>query len=106
MALALACARLVREGKLGRVPLTGSVAAVSCGVVNGAALLDLDYPEDSTAEVDANVVMTGDGGLVEVQATAERTPLTRASLDELLALAAAGIDALRALQEQAISAAS
>ncbi|MFN8132710.1 MAG: ribonuclease PH [Solirubrobacteraceae bacterium] len=106
VALALACARLVREGKLGRVPLTGSVAAVSCGVVNGAALLDLDYPEDSTAEVDANVVMTGDGGLVEVQATAERTPLTRASLDELLALAAAGIDALRALQEQAISAAS
>ncbi len=106
VALALACARLVREGKLGRVPLTGSVAAVSCGVVNGAALLDLDYPEDSTAEVDANVVMTGGGGLVEVQATAERTPLTRASLDELLALAAAGIDALRALQEQAISAAS
>ena len=56
------------------------------------ALLDLDYSEDSRAEVDANVVMTGDGGLVEVQATAERTPLSRASLDELLALAAAGIE--------------
>ena len=55
-------------------------------------LLDLDYPEDSTAEVDANVVMTGDGGLVEVQATAERTPLSRAHLDELLALAATGIE--------------
>ena len=58
------------------------------------ALLDLDYSEDSRAEVDANVVMTGDGGLVEVQATAERTPLSRASLDELLALAAAGIERL------------
>ncbi len=70
------------------MPLTGSVAAVSCGIVDGVALLDLDYSEDSTAEVDANVVMTGDGGLVEVQATAERTPLSRAHLDDLLALAA------------------
>ncbi len=106
VALALACARLVREGKLAAPPLTGSVAAVSCGVVDGAALLDLDYPEDSAAEVDANVVMTGEGGLVEVQATAERMPLTRASLDDLLALASAGIAALRGLQEQAIAAAS
>ena len=65
------------------------------------ALLDLDYPEDSRAEVDMNVVMTGDGGLVEVQATAERTPLSRASLDELLALAAAGIERLRAAQVEA-----
>ena len=78
-----------REGRLERSPLTGSVAAVSCGIIDGAPLLDLDYSEDSTAEVDANVVMTGDGGLVEVQATAERTPLSRAHLDELLALAAA-----------------
>jgi ribonuclease PH len=70
-------------------------------MVGGAALLDLDYAEDSTAEVDANVVMTGDGGLVEVQATAERTPLSRAHLDELLALAAGGIDALRAVQDAA-----
>jgi ribonuclease PH len=84
-------------------PLTGSLAAVSCGMVGGRALLDLDYSEDSTAEVDANVVMTGDGGLVEVQATAERTPLSRAHLDELLALAAAGIEQLRAAQEQAIA---
>ena len=72
-------------------------------MVDGRALLDLDYSEDSTAEVDANVVMTGDGGLVEVQATAERTPLSRAHLDELLALAAAGIEQLRAAQEQAIA---
>ena len=67
-------------------------------MVDGRALLDLDYSEDSTAEVDANVVMTGDGGLVEVQATAERTPLSRASLDELLALAAGGIEQIRAAQ--------
>ena len=99
VALALACRRLVQEGKLARVPLTGSVAAVSCGVVDGVPLLDLDYGEDSTAEVDANVVMTGDGGLVEVQATAERTPLSRAHLDDLLALAQAGIEGLRAAQE-------
>ena len=90
VALELACRRLLGEGKLAKLPLTGTVAAVSCGVVDGEPLLDLDYPEDSSAEVDANVVMTGDGGLVEVQATAERTPLSRAHLDELLALAADG----------------
>jgi ribonuclease PH len=101
VALKLALDRLVSEGKLKHVPLTQSVAAVSCGVVDGRALLDLNYVEDSSAEVDANVVMTGDGGLVEVQATAERTPLSRASLDELLALAAAGIDRLKAAQAEA-----
>jgi ribonuclease PH len=104
VALALACARLREAGKLARSPLTGSVAAVSCGVVGGAALLDLDYAEDSTAEVDANVVMTGDGGLVEVQATAERTPLSRAHLDDLLGLAERGIADLRAVQASAIGA--
>ena len=78
------------------------VAAVSCGIVGGTPLLDLDYSEDSTAEVDANVVMTGDGGLVEVQATAERTPLSRAHLDHLLQLAQKGIDGLRAAQEAAL----
>jgi ribonuclease PH len=104
VALHLALARLVSDGALPVVPLTQSVAAVSCGIVGGAALLDLDYSEDSTAEVDANVVMTGDGGLVEVQATAERTPLSRASLDELLALAAAGIEQLRVAQLEAIGA--
>jgi ribonuclease PH len=102
VALELAFQRLVAEGKLPAVPLTGSVAAVSCGVVEGTPLLDLDYPEDSTAEVDANVVMTGDGGLVEVQATAERTPLSRAHLDDLLGLAAKGIADLREIQQRAI----
>jgi ribonuclease PH len=83
--------------------LTSSIAAVSCGVVDGVPLLDLDYSEDSRAEVDANVVMTGEGGLMEVQATGERTPLQRAHLDDLLALAADGIAALRAVQDEAIA---
>jgi ribonuclease PH len=104
VALALACDRLVAAGRIPRSPLTGSIAAVSCGVVDGVPLLDLDYAEDSSAEVDANVVMTGDGGLVEVQATAERTPLSRAHLDELLRLAEAGIGRLRVVQDEAIAA--
>ncbi len=106
VALRLACERLVREGRLARLPLNGNVAAVSCGIVDGGALLDLDYSEDSTAEVDANVVMTGEGGLVEVQATAERTPLSRTHLDDLLALAADGIAALRALQDETVAGAA
>jgi ribonuclease PH len=85
--------------------LTDSVAAVSVGIVEGEALLDLDYSEDSQAEVDMNVVMTGDGALVEVQATAERTPFTRERLDELLELAATGIDELASVQEEAVAAA-
>jgi ribonuclease PH len=103
VALELALRRVMADGGLERLPLSGSLAAVSCGVVDGRALLDLDYSEDSQAEVDANVVMTGDGGLVEVQATAERTPLSRASLDELLALAAGGIERLRVAQEAAVA---
>jgi ribonuclease PH len=102
VALHLALQGLVDKGELGGVPLDGTVAAISVGVVDGRALCDLDYVEDSGAEVDANVVMTGDGGLVEVQATAERTPLSRASLDELLALAEAGISRLREAQERVV----
>ncbi len=104
VALELACAALVRDGRLPRSPLTGTIAAVSCGIVAGTPVLDLDYAEDSTAEVDANVVMTGDGGLVEVQATAERTPLSRAHLDDLLVLAEHGIATLRAAQREAAGA--
>jgi ribonuclease PH len=103
VALDLACRRLVGDGKLERSPLTGSVAAISAGIVDGIPLLDLDYSEDSTAEVDANVVMTGEGGLIEVQATAERTPLSRAHLDDLLALAAGGIERLREVQAGAVT---
>ncbi len=103
VALRLALERLVAEGQLERVPLTGMVAAVSCGIVDGVPLLDLDYSEDSVAEVDANVVIAGEGGLVEVQATAERTPLSRAHLDELLGLAAAGVESLAVLQDEAVA---
>jgi len=86
---------------LGRV-LTDSVAAVSVGIVEGAPMLDLDYSEDSSAEVDMNVVMTGDGRLVEVQATAEGVPFSREQLDELIDLAARGIDLLRDTQVGAV----
>lgn len=104
VALHLALAQLVADGEIKNFPLTTAVAAVSVGMVDGRAVCDLDYSEDSTAEVDANVVMTGDGGLIEVQATAEQTPLSRASLDELLSLAEAGISELRVAQEEATSA--
>jgi ribonuclease PH len=104
VALHLALSRLVGKGMLERVPLRDSVAAVSVGIVGGEPRLDLPYEEDSRAEVDMNVVMTGSGELIEVQATAERTPFGRASLDRLLELAAGGIDTIgraqaRALQE-------
>jgi ribonuclease PH len=104
VALQQALAALADAGKIERLPLNQSVAAISVGMVDGRALCDLDYVEDSSAQVDANVVMTGDGGLVEVQATAERTPLSRASLDELLALAEGGIARLREAQETALGA--
>ena len=103
VALELACAQMREQGRLGANPLTGALAAVSCGIVDEEPLLDLDYAEDSAAEVDANVVMTADGALVEVQATAERTPLSRAHLDDLLGLAASGIEQLREVQAQALS---
>jgi ribonuclease PH len=83
---------------------TDSVAAVSVGVVDGVPLLDLDYAEDSTADTDMNVVMTGDGRLIEVQATAERDPFTRERLDELLGLAEGGIERITRLQQGAVDA--
>ena len=104
VAFARAMRRLRSEQAIERLPMTGAVAAISCGIVGGEALLDLDYSEDSVAEVDANVVMTADGGLVEVQATAERTPLSRTHLDELLSLASAGIEQLHAVAAAAIEA--
>ena len=82
--------------------LRDSVAAVSLGVVAGQSLLDLDYEEDSSADVDLNVVMTGDGRLVEIQATAERAPFGRPQLDELLDLAARGIEEIAEVQRDAV----
>jgi ribonuclease PH len=101
----VAAARALGKAGLGRV-LTDSVAAVSLGIVGGERLLDLDYEEDSSAEVDLNVVMTGAGRLVEVQATAERAPFDRNELDELLDLGAAGIERIGEAQERALDAAA
>ena len=97
----VAAKRALDHVGLGRT-LTDSVAAVSVGIVEGAALLDLDYVEDSSAEVDVNVVMAGDGRLIEVQATAERAPLDRGQLDELLDLA--GIEDIGDAQRAAVEA--
>jgi ribonuclease PH len=97
----VAARRALDHVGLGRA-LEDSVAAVSVGIVDGAPLLDLDYVEDSSAEVDVNVVMAGDGRLIEVQATAERAPLDRGQLDELLDLAAAGIEEIGAAQHDAV----
>jgi ribonuclease PH len=101
-ALHLALSGLVDAGKLRELPLSDSVAAISVGIVDGSSMLDLAYAEDSRAEVDMNVVISGSGQMIEVQATAERTPFGRASLDELLSLAAAGIEEISALQTRVL----
>ncbi|MDE3137541.1 MAG: ribonuclease PH [Acidobacteriota bacterium] len=98
-ALALACQRLVAAGILRSVPLTDSVAATSVGIVDDTPLLDLCYDEDSRAQVDMNVVMTGNGRLVEIQATGEGRSFSRGELDRLLALANRGIDQLTTQQQ-------
>jgi ribonuclease PH len=102
VAFALACRRLLRTNKIERSPLTGEVAAVSVGIVEGVPLLDLKYDEDSRAEVDMNVVCTGDGRFIEVQGTAEGTPFTREEMDQLLALASQGIEHLLQSQRAAL----
>ena len=99
----VAARRALDHVGLGRV-LSDSVAAVSVGIVEGEALLDLDYVEDSSAEVDVNVVLAGDGRLIEVQATAERAPLDRDQLDDLLDLAAGGIEDIGLAQREAVEA--
>ena len=102
VALHLALSGLLDNGRLKELPLTDSVAAVSVGIVDGTPLLDLAYVEDSRAEVDMNVVIAGSGQLIEVQATAEKTPFGRASLDDLLELAAAGIEEIASLQTRVL----
>ncbi len=102
IALADACEHLRARGQIAHSPLHGQIAAVSVGIVRGAALLDLDYAEDSEAETDMNVVMNNGGGFIEVQGTAEGHAFRRNELDALLNLAAAGIGELCALQAQAL----
>jgi len=103
VALALACRRLVEQGTLARSPLVRGVAAVSAGVVGGELLLDLDYGEDSGADMDCNLVMTNAGEIVELQGTAEGEPVPRARLDALIDLAAGGITQLLAAQQAALA---
>ena len=103
VALAIACNKLVAAGTLPESPLTDSVAAVSVGIFEGTPVLDLDYDEDSNCETDMNVVMTGNGGFVEVQGTAEGKPFSRAEMDALLALAVDGLKQLGAAQRAAIA---
>ena len=105
VALALALRHLERMNVLKASPLVGQVAAVSCGLVEGAAVLDLDYQEDSSAEADANFVLTDAGGIVEVQGTAERAPFSEAQFSDLMALARAGTAKLFAAQRAALGAA-
>ncbi len=103
VALALALARLMREGKIPRWPLRETVAAVSVGICAGQPVLDLAYAEDSEADVDCNVVGTASGNFVEIQGTAERRPFSEEQLTELLALARRGLKKLRDLQTEALS---
>jgi ribonuclease PH len=102
VALHLAFQHLQRIGAIGTLPLTDHVAGVSCGIVGGAAVLDLDYAEDSSAEADANFVLTGGGGIVEIQGTAERAPFSAEAFDAMLRLARGGIALLVAAQRRAL----
>jgi len=102
IALGLALKYLMKTGKVTENPLTDSVAAISCGIYNGVPVLDLDYAEDSSAQADANFVLTGSGGIVEIQGTAEQTPFSEDQFNELLKLARKGISELGALQKQAL----
>ena len=103
VAFAIAGGRLLKAGKISRSVVLNHVAAVSVGIVDNTPLLDLKYDEDSRAEVDMNVVCTGDGRFIEVQGTAEREPFSRSQMDQLLALAGSGIDVLVKLQQEVIS---
>ncbi len=102
VALRIAFEKLLLAGSITKSPVTGQVAAISCGVFRGTPVLDLDYDEDSTAEIDANFIMTADNQLVEVQATGEAHPFSRLTLDAMLDLANAGCSKIFQLQQQAV----
>ncbi|MEE8144017.1 MAG: ribonuclease PH [Kiloniellales bacterium] len=102
VALYLAFRHMAEIEAIEAIPLSDQIAAVSCGLYDGDAVLDLDYEEDSRAQADANFVMTGSGGIVEVQTTAEQEPFTREQLEQMLALAEKGIGELAAMQRHAL----
>src|SRR5438477_2965029 len=103
VALAIACKRLMKERRITKSPINTEVAAVSVGIVDGVPLLDLKYDEDSRAQVDMNVICTGDGRFIEVQGTAERQPFTNEQMKDLLALATGGIARLIDVQREALA---
>jgi len=103
VALALACRRLMKTGQVSTNPILSEVAAVSVGIVEGTPVLDLAYAEDSAAEVDMNIVCTGEGKFIELQGTAEREPFSREQMDEMLILAEKGINQLFAIQRYALN---
>lgn len=103
VALALACRRLVRQSIIKTSPILSEVAAVSVGIMEGTPILDLAYAEDSTAEVDMNIVCTGAGKFIEIQGTAEREPFTREQMDDMVKLAEIGINRLFELQRNALA---
>ncbi|WP_297798917.1 ribonuclease PH [uncultured Brevundimonas sp.] len=105
VAMAIALKKMVEAGALTKSPILDQVAAVSCGIFNDVAVLDLDYDEDSTAEADSNYVLTGDGNIVEIQATGEKRGFSRAEFDQLFALAEKGCTELFAIQKAAVDAA-
>jgi len=103
VALALACRRLVKQGTIKTSPILSEVAAVSVGIIEGTSILDLAYAEDSTADVDMNVVCTGSGKFIELQGTAEREPFSRDQMDEMLVLAEIGVNKLFEIQRNALA---
>ena len=103
VSLAIACRKLLKQSLISRSPILSEVAAVSVGILDGVALLDLAYAEDSTAEVDMNVVCTGAGKFIEIQGTAEREPFTREQMDEMLELAEIGVNSLFEIQRVALA---
>lgn len=104
VALGLACKHLMKVGKITANPLIDTVAAISCGLYNGTPVLDLDYAEDSSAQADANFVLTGKGGIVEIQGTAEQVPFAEEEFNSLMKLAGKGIAELSAMQKQILAA--
>jgi len=103
VALSLAFRTMEANRVIARSPITGQVAAISCGLMDGTAVLDLDYAEDSNAGADANFVLTEGGGIVEIQGTAEKEPFTEAQFNDLMRLARVGTTALYAAQRAALA---
>lgn len=103
VALALACRKLVKQGVIKTNPILSEVAAISVGVIEGTTIVDLAYTEDSTADVDMNIVCTGAGKFIEIQGTAEREPFTREQMDEMLVLAEIGVNRLFEIQRNALA---